>query len=423
MLGGQRARSRSANHEAAGQFQKALECLEALPETPERVRTELEIQLALGLCFIALRGYSADDTRGPFERACALSAQLGEPRKEIQALFGLWGHYWMRARHDRAIELAETLLARAALLRDPVAVVVGHRAIGSTLFTRGEFVRAQEHLERAIRLAAEVDAKGLSMAYAVDPGIAAQLVLAWDLWILGYPARALDNVLQALAQALERGDPYSIAFAHYVTSAVRLLRGEAQSSLEQAERSLALSTEHRISLYALYSRFGRGCALAGLGQHEQALAEIRNGIEEAERTNLGYLRGFMLGWLATERAAIGEPESALSTIDEAFRHINDDAGRAWEAELHRLRGEILRAARPDAAGDAERSYRDAITVAVHQRARSLELRASTALAQLLRTQGRSAEALRVLAPVYDWFSEGLDTADLRAAKALLDELR
>lgn len=423
MLGGQRARSRSANHEAAGQFQKALECLEALPETPERVRTELEIQLALGLCFIALHGYSADDTRGPFERARALSAQLGEPPKEIQALFGLWGHYWMRARHDRAIELAETLLAKAALLRDPVAVVVGHRAIGSTLFTRGEFVRAREHLERAIRMAAEADAKGLSMGYAVDPGIAAQLVLAWDLWILGYPARALDNVLQALAQALERGDPYSIAFAHYVTSAVLLLRGEAQGALKEAEASLALSTEHRIGLYALYSRFGRGCALAGLGQHGHALAEIQNGIEEAERTNLRYLRGFMLGWLATARAANGELESALSTIDEAFRHINDDAGRAWEAELHRLRGEILRAARPDAAGDAERSYRDAIAVAVRQRARSLELRASTALAQLLRTQGRRSEALRVLAPVYDWFSEGLDTADLRTARTLLDELR
>ena len=115
---------------------------------------------SLGLCFIAVRGYSADDTRKSFERACALSAQLGEPQKEIRALFGLWGHYWMRARHDRAIELAETLLARAELLRDPIAVVVGHRAIGSTLFTRGDFVRAQEHLERAISLGAASEQPG-----------------------------------------------------------------------------------------------------------------------------------------------------------------------------------------------------------------------------------------------------------------------
>ena len=118
----------------------------------------------------------------------------------------------------------------------------------------------------------------------------------------------------------------------------------------------------------------------------------------------------------------GDPETALSTIDEAFRHINDVAGRAWEAELRRLRGDILLAARPEAVGDAERSYRDAIAVAQRQRARSLELRAATALARLLQGQGRSAEALEVLAPIYGWFTEGLDTADLRAAKTLLDEL-
>ena len=257
----------------------------------------------------------------------------------------------------------------------------------------------------------------------MDPRIAAQLMLAWDLWILGYPGQALDKVLQGLELAIQRADPYSVAFAHYVTSVVQLLRGEPQDSLEHADRSLALSIEHRINLYALYSRFGRGCALAEMGQAEQALLEIRGGIEEAGRSSLGYLRGFMLGWLATVQAETGDPETALSTIDEAFRHINDVAGHAWEAELRRLRGDILLAARPEAVDDAERSYRDAIAVAQRQRARSLELRAATALARLLQGQGRSAEALRVLAPIYDWFTEGLDTADLREAKPLLDVLR
>ena len=183
-----------------------------------------------------------------------------------------------------------------------------------------------------------------------------------------------------------------------------------------------MSNEHRISLYALYSRFGRGCALAQLGQGEQALAEIRGGIEEAGRSHLGYLRGFMLGWLATVQAGTGDAETALSTIDEAFRHINDVAGHAWEAELRRLRGDVLLAARPGAAGDAERSYRDAIAVAQRQRARALELRATTALARLLHGQGKGTEAVEILAPIYGWFGEGLDTADLRAAKAVLDEL-
>jgi tetratricopeptide (TPR) repeat protein len=422
VIGGQRARSRSANLEAIGQFQKALESLELLPETPSRNGAELDIQLSRGLCSIAARGYSADDTRKPFERACALSALLGEPYKEIQAIFGLWGHYWMRAQHDRAIELAETLLGKANTLRDPIGLVVGHRSLGSTLFTLGEFARAQEHLERAISLARRENSKGSSMTYAVDPRIAAQLVLAWDLWILGYPGQALDNVQEALDEASQRGDPYSVAFAHYVTSAVRLLRGEPEDSLGHAERSFALSSEHRINLYALYSRFGRGCALASMGRVHDAMVEIRDGIDEARRSSLKYMQGFMLGWLATVQAQSGDPDTALSTIDDALKHVDDVSGHAWEAELLRLRGSTLLAARPAAVDEAEGSYRDAIAVAQRQGARSLELRAATSLARLLQSKGKSEQARGLLAPVYGWFTEGLDTADLREAKTLLDGL-
>ncbi|HKC42560.1 MAG TPA: AAA family ATPase, partial [Burkholderiales bacterium] len=423
VLGGHRARSRSANLEAMGQFKKALEFLELLPETPQRRQTELEIQLSLGLCSIAVRGYSADDTRGSFERACDLSAQLGEPRHEMQAIFGLWGHYWMKAEHDRAIALGETLLAKGETLGDPTVLAVGHRALGCTLFTFGDFVRAREHLEEAISLSRGANSGASSWSYLVEPGIAAQLILAWNLWILGYPEQALGNALQALEQANVRADPYTVAFAHYVTSAVQLLRGNPLSSLAHADQSLALSREHRINLYALYSRFGRGCALARMGQSEQAIVEIREGIEEACRSNLEYMRAFMLGWLATVQAETGDHESALWTIDVAFKHVNDVAGRAWEAELHRLRGDALLAARPDAVDDAERSYRDAVAVAQRQGARSLELRAATSLARLLRGQGRDDDARELLAPVYGWFTEGFATADLKEAQALLDELR
>lgn len=422
LLGGRRARGRSANLEAAGQFQKALESLDLLPETRERNETELEIQLSLGLCFIAVRGYSADETRRAFERACILSAQLGERYKEIQAIYGVWGHYWMRAEHQRAIGLAETMLRKGEALHDPTALVVGYRSLGSTLFTLGDFARSQEYLEQAMSLSQRANSEGLSLSYAVDPRIAAQLILAWDLWILGYPARALDNALEALEHASRREDPYSIAFAHYVTSAVRLLRGEPRDSLEHADRSLALSNEHRINLYALYSRFGRGCALSQMGEVQRAMSEIRSGIEEARRSNLGYLRAFMLGCLAAAQAEAGDTEAGLSTIDEAFKHINDNAGRAWEAEARRLRGDILLMARPQAIEEAERVYQDAIAAARRQRARSWELRATTSLARLLRTQGKNDEARRILAPVYGWFTEGLDTADLRQAKRLLDEL-
>jgi len=398
--------------------------LNLLPETPERLSKELELQLSLGVCFIAAHGYSADDTRSSFERARTLSEELGEPRKEIQAMFGLALHYWMRAQHDRAIELGETLLAKAEELKDPIALTVAHRVLGSTLFTLGDFVRAREHLERAVALKQVVtaDARSLFLSYAVDPRIAAQLILAWDTWNLGHPEQAHRYVMEALGQALKQADAYTVAFAHFVTCAVQSLHGEFQDSLAHADRSLALSREHHIDLYALYSQFGRGYALAKTGQKERAVAEIQEAIDEARRGNLGHMRGFLRGWLVTILVEIEDPETALSTVDDALKQVNDITGRAWEAELRRLRGDILLVVNANAVDEAERSYNDAIAIAQSQCARSLELRAAISLARLLGSQGRNAEARERLALIYGWFREGFDTLDLKQAKALLSEL-
>jgi hypothetical protein len=186
---------------------------------------------------------------------------------------------------------------------------------------------------------------------------------------------------------------------------------------------IALSTEHRIGLYAIYSQFGRGCALARTGQKDDAIFEIREGIEKARRSNLGYMRGFMLGWLAEIQAETGDPESGLSTIDAALKEVNDVAGHAWEAELRRLRGDIVLMMRPSAIVEAGPCYDDAIAIARHQCAHSLQLRAAMSQARLLRGQGRAEEAGRQLASIFDWFTEGLDTRDLTEARALLDALR
>ena len=422
VLGGRRARSRSANLEAIVQFEKALQSLETLPETPERMSSELDIHLSLGLCFIAVHGYSADDTRKAFEQGLRLSGKLGDAHKETQAIFGLWGHYWMRASHDRAIEFAEILLAKSEQLHDQVLKILGHRCLGSTLFTFGDFVRAREHLEGAIALGQRTAPEASLVTFAVDPQVAAQLMFAWDLWILGYPDQARDNVLELLGHADELTDPYTVAFADYVMSAVHLLRGEGQDAMAHAERSFEVSREHGINLYALYSRFGRGCALTKTGQRQQGLIEIRTGIEEAQRSNLGYMRGFMLGWLGTAQANNGDPETALSTIDEGLKEINDVTGRAWEAELRRLYGDILLMARPDAVKEAERSYNEAIAIAQRQQARSLELRATTSLARLLQSLGRNNEAREYLAGICNWFTEGFDTADIKEATTLLETL-
>ena len=418
LAGAQRARSRWANLEAIVQFQKALEFLELLPETRERMLTELEIQLSLGFSCIAAHGYSSNHSRKPFERACQLSEEVGDSQKQIHAIYGLWGHFWMRARHDRALEISQTILGMAKQVQDPIVPVLAHRTLGSTLFTVGEFTRAREHLERAVELGGAENVETLPPSFAVAPSVAARLLLAWDLWILGYPDQAYETVRDVHA-ATAQADPYTAAFAHYVMSAVHLLRGEHEDSLRHAERSFALSNENRINLYALYSRFGRGCALVRLGKKERGLVDIQQGIDEARSSQLGYMRGFMLGWLATALAESGDVESGLSTVDAAIGEIDDVIGRAWEAELKRLRGDMLLAMDASAGRDAERSYREAIAVAQAQHARSLELRSASSLARLLRSQGRFEIGMQGLKTVFSSFTEGFATADLKEASELL----
>jgi class 3 adenylate cyclase len=422
LAGARRARDHWANAEAIVQFQKALESLAMLPNSSDRTFTELEIQLSLGFCCIAAHGYSADTTRDAFERAQELGEQAADTEKQIQAVYGLWGHFWMRARHDRALEIASLLLEKAQNISHPMMPLLAHRALGSTLFTFGQFTGAREHLERAVVLGASHMSGGLPPSFAVAPSIAAELLLAWDLWILGYPDQACVKVHQ-IRRLAEQADPYTAAFAHYVTSAVHLLRGEYEISLVHADRSFEISANNRINLYALYSRFGRGCALLKLGQHQTGLSEIRAGIEEAQQSQLGYMRGFMLGWLATAQVENGDPELGLSTIDLALADQNDVAGHAWEAELRRLKGKFLLAGGPSANAEAAQCYGDAAEAAYEQRARSLELRIAISWAKLLRTQNKLEDARHRLAAVWSSFDEGRATMDGSKAAQLLAELR
>lgn len=418
LRGAERARHRFAIVEAEAQLRLALNGLGLLPPSAERDTLELRVQLALGKCCISLHGYSSDRTRDAFERARELLAQGGDDAVETEVVFGLWGHFWMTARHDRALALAEWLLAHADRAGGGLGEAVAHRTLGSTLFTLGDFPRARQHLETAVQW--EFSSPP-GAAFAVDPTIAARLMLAWTLWIAGLPGRALDEVHRALRAARATEDPYTLAFAHYVVSAVHLLREEFPAALEHADTSLAISTEYHISLYALYSRFGRGCALCRLGRRDEGLAEIAAGIADAERSQLGYLRGFMLGWLASERLEAGDAPGARAAMDQAFGHIGDVAGRAWEAELWRLDGE-LRLAAGDGSG-AEASFRRALDVAEHQKAGSLQLRAAVSLAgHLLRSGQRDGARTLLEARLAAW-EEAPDCADGRRAIALLGDCR
>ena len=238
---GRRALANSANVEAIGHFRNALQLLRALPDTPQRNNEEIEIQLALGIPLIAVRGYAAAETREAFSRACTLCLNLGSPPEYFQALFGLWGHSWMGGKNDEALAMANEFLAKSRDASDGILLMVAHRVMGSTLLTIGEFGTSRRHFEESIALSKTERRQSVYTLYMVEPQVASLLLLSWDLWFLVYPDQSLARVSEALALAQDLSPPYSIAFAHYMTSVDHLLRGDPARALESAERSLEMS--------------------------------------------------------------------------------------------------------------------------------------------------------------------------------------
>jgi class 3 adenylate cyclase/predicted ATPase len=412
---GQRALSHSANVEAIASFRRALQLLYTLPETPDRNKREIEIQLALGIPLIAVQGYASVETREAFSRARSLCLKLGDAPEYFQALFGLWGHSWMSGKNDDALHMADEFMSRARALSETVPLMVAHRVMGSTLLTVGDFQSSADHFENTIRLSSQGQGRQpLYNLYMVEPKAASLLLLSWDLWFLGYPDRSLARVSEALDLAQTLGQPYTIAFAHYMTSVVHLLRGDAIRAAAAAERSLEMSQEQRFSLYAILSRISRGRAIGDLGRVEEARAEITLGIGEAQRHGVGFMRPMMESWLADMYARTGDNEQALSIVEQAEANLGN--GRSWEAELHRRRAEYLLALDPSSVGAAECLLKKAVNVARGQSARSLELRAATSLAELWLRHGRSDEADALLEPICRWFGEGADTIDLKRAR-------
>lgn len=420
---GRRALAKSADVEAISHFRNALQLLSALPDTAQRSKQEVEIQLALGIPLIAVEGYAATQTREAFARASALCLKLDNPPEYFRALFGLWGHSWMGGKNDEALVLANEFLSRSQASPNSILLMVAHRIMGSTLLTIGEFQTARHHFEESIALSKIEGRQPVYDLYMVEPQVASLLLLSWDLLFLGHLDQSLVRVSEALAVAQDLAQPYSIAFAHYMTSVVHLLRGDPASALHSADQSLEISREQRFSLYVILSTISRGRALGELGRLREAVTEIQAGIAEARRTGVGFMLPMMHGWLADVHAQSGENEIALSIIEQVLREISDATGRSWESELYRQRAQILLELNPSKVAEAESYLKRAVEVAGRQSAKTLELRAATSLAKLWQQRGRSDEARNLLEPTYRWFEEGSDTTDLRRARDLLMALR
>jgi predicted ATPase len=419
---GQRALQRLAYAEAIAHLQQGLAVLTTLPETPARLHQEWDLQVALGTALIATKGYAAQDVEHTYARARELSEQLGNTPQLFTVMRGLILHYMVGGRLQTASQLAEQLLQLAQSQREPTHLLLAHHFLGMVLFFRGEPLSAHTHHTQAVTIYTPQEHQALAMHYGVDHGVVSGSWLAWELWYLGYPDQAMQYSQAACTLAHEISHPYSLALALVHAASLHQYRREALAAHEQAESAMTLAAEQGFTQWLAWGTVLHGWARAMRGQGETGLAEMRQGVAADLATGARVMQPYFLGLSAEAYGEAGHPEAGLNALDEALAVVDDTEARFFEAELYRLKGVLLLKQTIPDASQAEACFHAALGVARDQQAKSLELRAATSLARLWQQQSKHQEAVNLLAPVYDWFTEGFDTADLQEAKTLLDDL-
>jgi predicted ATPase len=301
------------------------------------------------------------------------------------------------------------MLSLAQHVQDPVGLADAHIMLGNALFFLGGRGAARPHLEQGIALY-NAQPHRFHVLSPDHLGVFGLSRLTQILWELGYPDQALQRSQEALTLAQERAHPFSVATALIFAAYLHQYRREAHMTYERAEAALGLSREQGFALRLAQATILRGWALVEQGQGEAGLAQIRQGLAANRAT------GATMVVLGSDLRLLAEAYGKVGQSEEGLRVIEGQQG----AEFYRLQGELLLARSSEHQAEAETCFRQALEVARHQQAKSWELRAAMSLSRLWQRQGKRAEAYELLAPVYNWFTEGFDTADLQDARALLE---
>jgi predicted ATPase/class 3 adenylate cyclase len=414
---GRYAAQRLAHLEAIRHFERGIGILPALAEGRERDRREIELQLARGLSLFTTEGFVSGAGGEAYERAHELSEQSGDTRQLFMAVFGLWvsanGRGGMVECRQFSLRLQQLTVADAD---DGLRLQAHHSAWTTCLFS-GEPAAVREHCEAGRRLYDPERHRLHRQLYGGhDPGACALYMGAQAYWLLGHPNSALAIAREALALAERIAHPFTLATALIMNAMLHLDRDEPEVALQRIEAAEALAEEQRIGL-VLEPQILRGAVMTAQGAFEEAIAHLRDGLRQPRSIRL---RHYGLARLAEALSHTGEHQQALTAVGKGLEDQERTGQRRWEPELHRLEGVALVGL--NRLEEAQRAIEKALRVARRQQAKAYELRAATSLAQLWGEQGRRAEASDLLAPVYGWFTEGFDTADLKEARALLGEL-
>jgi class 3 adenylate cyclase/predicted ATPase len=420
---GRHALRRSANTEAIAHLTKGLAALRGLPKS-EATRSELEIQLSLGPVLSATRGWSAPEAERAYRRADMLAQELGADRERFDAVWGLWMIHNIGSAPQVAHDVTGELFQIADRLNDQALLMEAHHAAWACTYTLGGNAAAIEHIRQGLAIYESEKHGAHAFSYGGhDTAVCGKAIGGMSLWMLGYPDQAIRSTDAAIALAESMGHAPSVAHALLFSSLCHKFCGDTCTVLSMTDRLIALAREHRLMLYLAIGGVIQGWALAHQGQIDKGLTELRRNLE-------GYDSDKPKAYSMSSRTALaeiylkaGEYAQALNAIDSALRAGEQSGALFWLAGALHIKGEVLVSMASARWPDAETCFREALQVARTQQAKSLELRAATGLARLCCLEGRREDAHDVLAPVYNWFTEGFDTADLKDARALLENLR
>jgi len=426
---GDQALRRSALVEAVAQLDRAVTLIGTSPSTPVLRRKQIELQVALITPLLHVKGYAAPETKAAVERARLLIEQaegLGEHSEDrlllFSVLYGFWVANFVAFNGDVCCDLAGQFLAIAEKQKVTAPLMIGHRLMGTSLLFTGDIAGGRAQYDQALALYEPSRHRALATRFGQDVRVAILAYRAVALWILGYPTAALVDLHQAVADAREIGQAPTLMYALGHAPLTFLLTGDHVAAATHAEELIALANEKNAALWRGGATLFLGWAVSLEGKFSDAAQTIVSGFAEWRATGATLWSPLFLLQLGRAHAELGQSGEAWSAIDKATTTAANTKERWYEAEIHRAAGEIALMSPERDAKKAQSYFDRALALARAQQAKSWELRAATSLARLWRDQGKRVAARELLAPIYEWFTEGFDTLDLKEAKALLDAL-
>jgi len=376
--GANNAIRRFAYQEAVDLARRGIELISNLPKTREIVNEELCLHLTLGVPLIAIEGYASPNVGEVYMKARQFYDQLGDSPDVAEVLWGLWTFHTLSGELETARDIAEEFLRLSERLPYAGLAMRGHWALEITFTHIGNFELAVDHFEKALALYDPVRHRDDSFLYALNPGVAMPCFAAWALWFLGRTDEAVKRMDEAVALAVELSEPHGLAHAQLFASVLHQFRGDHRMTQRYAEAVSELSQAHGLMLYGAMANVMKGWVLSEQGREEEGIERMRDGLAALEVTATALVRPHFLGLLAEALAKLGQLDEAWAQLDEATTIVSNNGERYYEAELYRLKGELL--LKKNKRAEAEQCFKRSLEIAESQKAKSLQIRTEMTLA-------------------------------------------